>query len=66
MDAPLRRGKVKGVLTANEADRSLRQYNSHEQGENSSRITILKPDLQIQSPMSSLNHKAATDFVEVE
>lgn len=27
---------------------------------------FLNPDLQIQSPMSSLNHKAATDFVEEE
>ena len=67
MDALLRWRKVKGVLTANEADRSLRQYHSHEQGENSSRIIILKPGLQIQSPVSSLNpNKAATDFVEEE
>ena len=67
MDALLRWRKVKGVLTANEADRCLRQYHSHEQGENSSRITILKPGLQIQSPVSSLNpNKAATDFVEEE
>ena len=67
MDALLRWRKVKGVLTANEADRSLRQSHSHEQGENSSRIAILKPGLQIQSPVSSLNpNKAATDFVEEE
>ena len=45
----------------------IRTPDSHEQGENSSRITILKPGLQIQSPVSSLNpNKGATDFVEEE